>query len=222
VTGNSTTSLSESRIEILDGFRCIAVMAVVLYHYFYSLGPIVSAADYPHWVILRHGYFGVQLFFMISGFVIYRSMEQSNSIKDFLGKRYFRLVPALALSSIVTYVMIEWWNDSERIMEFAAGTPLSLLFSFTLIHPDIWNILLGQDNIQYVDGAYWSLWSEVLFYISASVLFFNSGRNNFLRNWFILVLIVNVIRIVTSPKLMGYTPDFLLPVSQAYYRSFFF
>jgi peptidoglycan/LPS O-acetylase OafA/YrhL len=217
----SSPSLSnEPRIEILDGFRCIAVMAVIAYHYFFFFGMGEGLSDYPIWPVVTRGYFGVHLFFMISGFVIYRSMEQSTNMKEFLGKRYLRLAPSLILCSMITYVAIEWWNHSGRIGMYRVDTPLDFLFTFTFIHPEIWNGLLGRTDIQFVDGAYWSLWPEVVFYISASIIYFNSRKENFLRNWFLLVLAVNILRIVTSPKLAGFTPDFLVPITSAYYKSF--
>src|SRR5882762_3898745 len=98
------TLSGEPRIEILDGFRCIAVLAVVAYHYFYCFGLILAVhPEYPIWYFFALGYFGVHWFFMISGFVIYRSLEQSNGVKEFLGKRYLRLAPTLILGSIITY-----------------------------------------------------------------------------------------------------------------------
>jgi peptidoglycan/LPS O-acetylase OafA/YrhL len=200
---------NEGRIEILDGFRCIAVMAVIAYHYFYCFNWILDDPEYPSWYFFAYGYFGVHLFFMISGFVIYRSLEQSDNIREFLGKRYLRLTPTLILGSIITYVLVYWWNRSGPIEVFGPETPADFLFSFTFIHPDIWNSLLDRNDIGFVDGAYWSLWSEVVFYVFASALYFNSRKENFLRNWFIIVLVLNIFRVVTPP-------DF------AYHRAFMF
>ncbi|MEI9917920.1 MAG: acyltransferase [Bacteroidota bacterium] len=211
---------TEQRIEILDGFRAMAVMAVIAYHYFFFFGKSEDLSDYPVWELVRRGYFGVHLFFIISGFVIYRSMDQSTSIKEFLGKRYLRLAPSLIVASIFTYAMVEWWNSSNRIEIYQVNSSFDFLFSLTFIHPDVWNGLFGRTDIKFIDGAYWSLWPEVVFYISASIVYFNSRRENFLRNWFFLVLIANILRIATSPKLVEFTPEFLLPVSKAYYGSF--
>ncbi len=147
-------------------------------------------------------------------------MDQSNSIKEFLGKRYIRLAPSLVLASIITYCAITWWNSSDRIGMFSIDSPLDFLFSFTLIHPDIWNSILGRSDIEFIDGSYWSLWPEVVFYVSASIVYFNSRKENFLRNWFILALIVNLLRVATSPRLATFTPGFILPISSAYYRTF--
>ncbi|MEJ0034462.1 MAG: hypothetical protein WDO15_30885 [Bacteroidota bacterium] len=88
-------------------------------------------------------------------------------------------------------------------------SPADFLFSFTFIHPDVWNRLLGRDDITFVDGSYWSLWVEVVFYISAGIIYFSSRKENFLRNWFVIVFILNVFRIV-------------IPPNSAYYHAFMF
>jgi peptidoglycan/LPS O-acetylase OafA/YrhL len=216
---NSNLS-NEPRIEILDGFRCIAVLAVVVYHYYFFFGMGTGLSDYPVWPSVSRGYFGVHLFFMISGFVIYRSMDQSANLKEFLGKRYLRLAPSLILASIITYIAIEWWDTSDKITMYHVGSPLDFLFTFTFIHPAVWNLVLHRTDIEFIDGAYWSLWPEVVFYISSSIVYFRSRKENFIRNWFLLVLVVNILRIIASPKLAPFTPDFMLPVSKVYYESF--
>lgn len=215
-------STNEPRIEILDGFRFIAVMAVIFYHYFFWFSGFSELRHYPSEPIFKFGFLGVHLFFTISGFVIYRSLEQSAGVKQFLGKRYLRLAPSLIVCSIITYVMIRYWDDSGRLQMFYVNTPLSFLFSFTFINPDVWNFLFGTTNITYIDGAYWSLWPEVIFYISAGIIYFNSRKGTFVRNWVFLVLFLNLVRVATSPKLEAYTPDFLLPLGNAYYRTFLF
>ena len=215
-------SANEPRIQILDGFRCIAVLSVIFYHYYFWFSGFKELRDYPSQVVFKYGFLGVHLFFMISGFVIFRSLEQSFSVKQFLGKRYLRLAPSLIVCSIITYVMIVYWNASPRLDMFNVHSPASFLFSFTFINPDIWNTIFATDNIRYIDGAYWSLWPEVIFYISASIVYFILRKKDFLGNWITLVLVLNILRVLTSPKLEGYTPDFLLPITSGYYRFFLF
>ncbi|MEI9917921.1 MAG: acyltransferase [Bacteroidota bacterium] len=190
---------NEPRIQVLDGFRCIAVLAVIAYHYFYCFGVVVKVdPGYPSWYFFAFGYFGVQLFFMISGFVIYRSLEQSNGIKEFLGKRYIRLVPTLLLGSIITYSLVSWFNTTGSLEIFGEKSPADFLFSFTFIHPYVWDFILNRNNVGFVDGAYWSLWVEAIFYLVASFIYFGSRREHFLRNWFGIVFILNILQVVMS------------------------
>jgi peptidoglycan/LPS O-acetylase OafA/YrhL len=215
----------EKRIGILDGFRAIAIIAVVLFHYYYRFGGMDGSGDFYQYDIIplfQHGHFGVQLFFMVSGFVIYQSLEKSTTGLSFLRKRYFRLLPAIVLCSAITYFVVMSLNKSEELAGLRSETPLNFLFSFTFIHPRFWAAILDNNHISWIDGAYWSLWAEVVFYASASVVFFRSRKGLFLRNWLIIVLVLQLLRILTSSRLEGMTPEFILPISQAYYNSFLF
>ncbi len=63
----------------------------------------------------------------------------------------------------------------------------NLLISFTFISPALLNNLFAT-NLAYTDGAYWSLWVEITFYIIAGLLFFLS-KKNLQRNFSILVFL---------------------------------
>ncbi len=67
-------NMTGQRMRIIDGFRCIALIFVLLYH---LSNPYV--AHYPHKDFFLHffefGYLGVYFFFMVSGFVINRTLE---------------------------------------------------------------------------------------------------------------------------------------------------
>lgn len=73
--------------------RGIAAILVVLYHargaLDFSFGNIPNVGDF----LFAHGYFGVDLFFIISGFVIVLSTQNDTSITSFLLKRIFRVYP---------------------------------------------------------------------------------------------------------------------------------
>src|SRR6185295_15478849 len=78
---------TQKRIPELDGVRCIAILAVLLFH----LG------------LIHGGYFGVDIFFVLSGFLITHILlsewEQCGSIslRHFYYRRVLRLLPALAV-----------------------------------------------------------------------------------------------------------------------------
>ncbi|GAA3907144.1 acyltransferase family protein [Microbacterium invictum] len=94
------TTPTRSRFTGLDGLRAVAVILVVLYHLF------------PGW-ILRSGFIGVDVFFVISGFLITslllreRAATGTIALGSFWQRRIRRLVPALAL--VVTVCATAAW-----------------------------------------------------------------------------------------------------------------
>src|SRR6185312_10391499 len=111
---NSPEINHESRIEIIDGFRAIAILLVVFYH-FYSLNSnslpnqtYKSIINYfPYDYLTSGGAFGVEFFFIISGFVIFFSLQKSESLFFFLYRRFIRLFPSILLCSVLTYFVVE-------------------------------------------------------------------------------------------------------------------
>ncbi len=117
--------LQSRRIDI-QVIRGIAVLAVVLFH------------TNESWFIA--GYLGVDLFFVISGFVVtplisrifyqrdtYRVQDSIDGLKDFYARRFFRLAPALGVTLIFSLVLIILFGpvfDHERF----ASQGLAALF----------------------------------------------------------------------------------------------
>ena len=75
------------RIKYLDGLRGIAILLVILYHAFggngYN-GVIHYGGSFSDVLFFKFGYLGVQLFFLISGFVILMTLEKSKSFIHFI------------------------------------------------------------------------------------------------------------------------------------------
>src|ERR1039458_207805 len=70
---NSNTSGTQTRIPELDGIRAIAIWMVLLFHIFYGWVPVdhnFSPIPRVVMLIVAHGWLGVDLFFVLSGFLI--------------------------------------------------------------------------------------------------------------------------------------------------------
>jgi len=78
-----------TRIRELDSLRGIAAFAVLLFHFTY-----VNDAHRMAPFGLAAGKYGVELFFVISGFVIFMTLERSGSVRQFAVSRIARLFPA--------------------------------------------------------------------------------------------------------------------------------
>jgi len=80
------------RIQELDSLRGIAAVAVVLYHFTYRFGELYEFQTPPPFQVTL-GQYGVQLFFIISGFVIFMTLNRTRRPLDFVVSRFSRLHP---------------------------------------------------------------------------------------------------------------------------------
>lgn len=163
-----------ARLDALDGFRALAVTLVVLYHYFYfwsSAGKgfhLLAYDDAWAWLPLASvGFLGVHLFFVVSGFVIFLTLEKTNSLRDFLVNRAIRLWPPLLLFGTVTFIVVRCWGPEQLKVGF-----WEYLLSIVILPPQHVAMLIGADGWKWLDGAYWSLWVEVKFYFLIGSMYF--------------------------------------------------
>jgi len=200
-----------SRIEIIDAFRGIAVMGVLIFHYFYRFSPPYSEINYypyqytPIWVT-KYGYYGVQFFFVISGFVISRTLEKCTSFSVFITKRIIRLLPCLIICSAITFTIEAFSGGLNNPL--TRSSYLNFLPSLTFTSPDLWNSIFSTNKISYIDGVYWSLSVEMQFYIIVGLLFF-WNRTKILFNWVTITSVLTILRVISSPKLHWLFPESL-------------
>lgn len=132
-----------------------------------------------------YGNLGVQLFFIISGFVITLTLTKSKTFLEFMKKRFLRLIPGMMICATVTYLVFLLFDSYDLNPD--SKDFYNLLLSYTFISPLLINSVLNTD-LQYIDGAYWSLWVELQFYVLAGLTYFLSPKN-FLRNYSIVSLL---------------------------------
>ncbi|MBN8979776.1 MAG: acyltransferase [Rhizobiales bacterium] len=141
------------RVDALDLLRLLAVAAVVLYHFGFN-GPTANGTTYVALPgiggIARYGYLGVQLFFVVSGFVIAFS-AQGRTASEFLIARISRIYPAFLFCMTLTVLASVLFGGPE--FHVSAKQYIANLF---IAAP-----ALGQP---YVDLVYWTLILELTFY----------------------------------------------------------
>tara|TARA_B100001989_G_C24543259_1_gene468956 strand:+ start:662 stop:2716 length:2055 start_codon:yes stop_codon:yes gene_type:complete len=175
----------------IDGLRAFAVVAVIINHF--------------NKEILPNGYLGVDIFFLISGFVITSSLYQrpSKNFKDFISgfyeRRIKRLVPALSVFVLITSIAICFFSTTPGI---SLVTALTSLFGLS-------NIYLFQRSTDYfaqstelnVFTHTWSLGVEEQFYIFFPFLIWFSGfgrqTKNGTRNLFLVVGALTIASLIT-------------------------
>ena len=121
------------------------------------------------------GYLGVELFFIVSGWVISLTLSSSYGAMDFAYRRIARLLPTMILASIATLLVVKAFPGSP--FEYRAQLR-NLLPSVSFTEPALWNALTGKSFFE-IDGVYWTLQVEVKFYAWACLLFYFRKATNF-------------------------------------------
>ena len=149
---------TKKRYEELDALRGIAALLVVFFHF------TMGRPEYN--TFFKLGTTGVDLFFVISGFVIFMSLQKISSGFDFVINRVSRLYPTYWASVTFTFILILSFliynnrNDLDnKLIQYLGNLTM---FQFYLNFPH---------RIDDLDGPYWTLIIEMLFYISILFLF---------------------------------------------------
>lgn len=139
-----------SRVVELDALRGIAALAVVAFHYTTHYGQ-----QYGHTEPLGFGFtpgnYGVNLFFLISGFVIFMTLERTRTAMDFVVSRFSRLFPAYWVALLLTAAVVYTIGMPDQRLPLR-----DVLLNFTMVQQ-----ILGAEHL---DGSYWTLQVELFFY----------------------------------------------------------
>lgn len=173
---NAATSTGPSgRITHLDAFRGLALLLVLFYHAFSRWSKLLPYGDaWAGFPLFKTGWVGVQLFFLISGFVILMTLERSQSAPDFLRRRWLRLFPAMLLATSLVFATAGFFHERPMGTPSWIGTLPGLLF----IEPD-WVAKLTGQRVDPLEGVFWSLYVEFKFYVFAALAYFFVRRDRF-------------------------------------------
>ena len=156
------------RFSLLDPLRLFAALAVVLFHYTYrgAAADGLTTVAIPAWQpVTQYGYLGVQLFFVISGFVIAMS-AQGRTPGAFVLARFTRIYPGFVACMTVSFAVITLFGApvfTAGLKQWAANL---IILSPALHQP-------------FIDGVYWSIVYEIVFYGWVTLLLF---RGVFVRH----------------------------------------
>lgn len=147
----------------MEGYRGLAVLLVFFVHYSTSIGPFFALpVQAMPWLIGLHesGKAGVDIFFVLSGFLIYRGlMRKPLNVRAYARRRFVRIYPTFALIMLVYIALslvvpsISQLPGSPARAAFSVGTSALLLPGILPIPPLI--------------EVAWSLSYEAFFYIAA-------------------------------------------------------
>jgi peptidoglycan/LPS O-acetylase OafA/YrhL len=200
------------RLSVLDGLRLCAALAVVSYHYTaFDSGVRRSWGDHPAAEfpllsgVTSYGWLGVELFFLISGFVICMSCWGRDT-GAFFRSRVTRLFPAYWAAVAVTFVVSRlWWGQYQKTSLTDAALNLTMLQE-----------PLGGAA---VDGVYWTLWSEAMFYLLFAVVVWRGLTLHRVTAFCYLWLVASVLAVPAKLPLLtlivqpGWAPYFIAGIA---------
>jgi len=139
------------RLAQLDGLRAVAALSVVGFDYTTRYdAALVHVQPLP--LGLPFGHLGVELFFVISGFVILMTVDRTRSASDFVVARASRLFPTYWVAVLLTAFTLR----AAQMPGYQRSLP-DIAVNLTMVQ--------GYFGIASIDdGAYWSLGVELLFY----------------------------------------------------------
>ncbi|MEV4515132.1 acyltransferase [Dactylosporangium sp. NPDC049525] len=154
--GTTTGQSTHGRVAVLDGLRLAAAIFVVLFHWTgqgqgaWGEPSMPQLFPYLH-SVAQYGWMGVHLFFLISGFVICMS-AWGKPLGDFFLSRAVRLYPTFWFAVIATTAVV-----TVLPLHTTRLSASEVAFNLTMV-AEPWNVSL-------VDGVYWTLWTEMKFYL---------------------------------------------------------
>ncbi|UFH33903.1 acyltransferase [Chryseobacterium sp. C-71] len=187
-----------NRILVLDGLRGFAIFLVFLFHGYYIWSKHYPFGDlYKDNILVKYGDLGVQLFFLISGFVILMSMEKTTGFIKFIKKRWVRLFPSMIICSVIIYATAGFF--SERPL----GIPelKSLIPGVLFIDEGVLERVFKTD-FPVLESSFWSLYIEVKFYVIFGLLYYWFKRKIALLGIFVIYLLAVTYQILEFHQLL--------------------
>ncbi len=170
-----------SRIRVLDGLRAFAIIFVLLAHSTSALEKdlVIKFGQTEFQSLFFNGWVGVDLFFVLSGFLItaqlLRKTLNMKNLKVYALRRFFRIAPAYYIVVVLTLIVYYYAvpilvnNEDVGLFDFAGEWISPLLAHFAFLHDYV-----GRDPI--INGLFWSIPIEIKFYLFLPVILVLIGK----------------------------------------------
>jgi peptidoglycan/LPS O-acetylase OafA/YrhL len=198
----------QKKIEVLNSLRAFAALSVCLFHFVCTVVGFIKI----EWVlkIFHVGQYGVQTFFVISGFIIPWSMFHAKyKIKFFFTfflKRIFRLEPPYLISIFIALIIF-------FMREYYLGkTNNHIVISFKQVALHFGYLIPFFKEYQWLNQVYWTLAVEFQYYFLVALVFIPLVNNSFLIRFLVYVAFIALSFIGTSNFLPYWLPIFLLGI----------
>jgi peptidoglycan/LPS O-acetylase OafA/YrhL len=213
-----------------DFLRLLLSMTVFLVH-------LSALAPFPYFDFTSYlsSVLAVKSFFVISGFLIFKSYENKSSTSKYFSKRFFRIYPAYTaviiaciLASLFSclYFGVENFRYQDYLKYFFAN-----LVFLNFLHPNLPG-LFSENLFTQVNGSLWTLKTEIIFYASVPIIVWIAKKNGYFLTLFTLFCLSILYRIIftnintpLAQQLLNQFPSqlvyFLAGAFGFYYYNFF-
>jgi peptidoglycan/LPS O-acetylase OafA/YrhL len=165
------TSNKEKKIEVINGLRGVAIIAVIYHH--------TISHQLMRLFIVENGWIGVNLFFILSGFVLYRpylrgqrSFKTMGNILEFYKHRFLRLYPLYIFVCIISIVFV------TKISTVSLRNLVEILSTLSMFN--------SKQFFPTLNGVFWSLNLEIWFSIIFPFFLFCFNKYGF---WKVVILV---------------------------------
>ncbi|OAI04486.1 acyltransferase family protein [Methylomonas methanica] len=152
------TQRQARKVDSLQAIRAFAALAVMLFHGTEMLSERLGYLFVSN--VFVAGFSGVDIFFVLSGFIIFYTSSSGIDFYRFIQKRFIRIYPIYWL---VTMLLVGWFFASPSPEQSYKGDLRVILGSLSLF-----------PQKQYVMGVAWTLTYEVIFYLVFAFTYFKS------------------------------------------------
>ncbi len=157
-----------------DLIRLVLASLVFLYHTVALSGLAIGSALELNLAIVAE--LAIQGFFIVSGLLVYGSLERSSSLMDYAGKRVRRLFPAYAVIVLIPAAisLVMSFGQAGALTDTLRYLGANLIF-LNFLEPNLPG-LFEANRFTEVNGALWTLKIEVMFYLALPVMAWGLSR----------------------------------------------
>lgn len=148
---------------------------------------------------ISFSYLGVRGFFIISGYLIFQSLERSKNLVDYYWKRFLRLFPALFIVLILTIILAPFVYESKHINFLSNKDVWTYIPNNLCLYRIQYTIKGVFENNPYpsvINGSLWTIPYEFTMYLLLSLFYFIRKKNIIVKLLFIsfyaILLFVNI------------------------------
>lgn len=152
--------LTAHKNAFIEQIRGIAILLVLAFHYTDRIPPGVMGSEASPLILFEHGSIGVYIFFVLSGFLIAKTMQNSATLSEFYGKRLSRIWPLFIVSNVIVFLWVLALPTPvvpEGVRDFdVTGRSVSDLIGTSFFLKDF--------GFEWIDGVHWSILVELKYY----------------------------------------------------------